>query len=201
MTRSPSTGRDSVTSDQVVEVEALLPEITLIEDDRLRVATAEIWYEAWKESAWADGPLTEVPKNTELPPERKLIQHTRSVAQMALSTAEIMRASHGLEFDRDLLVSAAILHDVCKLYETEPRADGKSSQHSEGGRLIQHGVYGAFKAWEKDLPLDLVHNIVVHTRNSKVLPKTWEALIVHYVDYLDSDSLLLDHGLKLLLTR
>jgi putative nucleotidyltransferase with HDIG domain len=190
-----------VTDDQIGEIEALLPEISLIEEDRLRIATAEIWYEAWKESVWADGPLTEVPKNTELPPERKLIQHTRSVTQLALASAEILKANYGLDFDRDLLISAAILHDVCKLYETELRADGKSSQHSAAGKLIQHGVYGAFKAWEKDLPLDLVHNIVSHTRSSKTLPKTREALIVHYVDYLDSDTLLLNHGLKLLLTR
>jgi putative nucleotidyltransferase with HDIG domain len=189
------------TSDQITEIEELLPEIKLIADDKLRIATARIWYECWKESVWADGPLAEVPKNTELPPERKLIQHTRSVTQLALSAAEILQANHGLEFDRDIVISAAILHDVCKLYENELGPDGRSAQHSRAGDLIQHGVYGAFKAWEKDLPLDLVHNIVVHTRGSKTLPKTWEALIVHYVDYLDSDSLLFNHGKKLLLTK
>ena len=195
------TARAELTSDQLAGIEGLLPEIRLIADARLRTATAEIWYEAWQESAWSGGPLTAVPKNTQLPPERKLIQHTRSVTQLALSAAEILRANHGLETDRDILVAAAILHDVCKLYENEPAPDGGAARHSRAGDLIQHGVYGAFKAWEKDLPLDLVHNIVVHTRGSRTLPQTPEALIVHYVDYLDSDSLLLHHDLKLLLTR
>jgi putative nucleotidyltransferase with HDIG domain len=191
----------TVTTEQIAEIEELIPEIKLIEDETLRTATGEIWYECWKEGIWADGPLDEVPKNTELPPERKLIQHTRSVTQLALSAAEILHANHGMDFDRDIVISAAILHDVCKLYENEWADDGESAQHSREGEMIQHGVYGAFKAWEKHLPLELVHNIVVHTRGSKTLPKTWEALIVHYVDYLDSDSLLFTHGKKLLLTK
>jgi hypothetical protein len=33
------------------------------------------------------------------------------------------------------------------------------------------------------------------------MPSTWEAIIVHYVDYLDSDALLFTHGKKLLLTK
>jgi putative nucleotidyltransferase with HDIG domain len=191
----------TVTSDEIAEIEELLPEIKLIEDKKLRIATAQIWHECWRESVWADGPLAEVPKNTELPPARKLILHTRSVTQLAFSAAEIMQANHGLDYNRDILISAAILHDVCKLYENAPGPDGEPAQHSREGELIQHGVYGAFKAWEKDLPLELVHNIVVHTRGSKTLPQTWEALIVHYVDYLDSDSLLFNHGKKLLLTK
>jgi hypothetical protein len=42
-----------------------------------------------------------------------------------------------------------------------------------------------------------VHAIVSHTRRSGVAPRTLEAVILHYVDYLDTDVLLLDCGQEL----
>lgn len=186
------------TTEELSTVSALLPEIDLIENAELRAAVAEIWFETWQDSPWQS--LADVPKNSELPAHRKLVTHTRSVTRLALASAEIIKEHHGIDFDRDTLVAAAILHDVSKLLENEPE-DGGRARKSRLGKLIQHGAFGMHKAWEKNLPLDLVHNILVHTRASRTLPATWEAILVHYVDYLDSDALLFDDGKKLLLTK
>jgi HD superfamily phosphohydrolase YqeK len=189
----------TVSAEDAKTVNELIPEIALIENEKLRTAVQDIWAESWRESEWES--LAEVPKNTELPADRKLVTHTRSVTRMCISAAENLHEFYGIEYDRDIVIAAAILHDVSKLFENELAADGVTAQHSRFGKLIQHGTYGAFKAWEKDLPMDLVHNIIVHTRGSRNQVQTWEALLVHYIDYLDSDTLLFTHGKKLLLTK
>ena len=180
------------------ELEQLLPELALINDPGLRGVVSDIWNECWHEGSWRS--IEDVPKSTQLP-ERRLVQHTRSVARISLAAAQTLREIHGIPFHRDMLVAAALLHDVSKLVENELGPDGKSSVHSSLGRLVQHGVLGAFKAWQRDLPIELVHAIITHTRSSNVRPQTWEAVIVHYVDYLDSDCLSLHHGRPLLLNR
>jgi putative nucleotidyltransferase with HDIG domain len=180
-------------------IEAILPEVFLIKDEELRRAVIEIWEETLRESNWTD--LEDVPKNAELPGTRKLAVHTRSVTQMALACATVIQERHEISFDQDKLIAAAILHDVSKLLENEPQEGNVDARKSQFGRLIQHGEFGAHKAWDKHLDIEIVHNILAHTRASRVMPSTWEAIIVHYVDYLDSDALLFTHGKKLLLTK
>jgi hypothetical protein len=62
-------------------------------------------------------------------------------------------------------------------------------------------MFGVHKAWEHGLPLDVVHAIAVHTKHSHDLPRTWEALVVHYADYVDTDGLLLAEGRKISLQK
>lgn len=170
------------------------PELREITDDQLRDAVVDIWREVLAESAW--GSIADVPKHPyKIPATRNLVDHTRSVTQMALAVAEVSERIQGIGFDRDLLIAGANLHDVSKLLEFEPSDDG--GQASVFGHLIQHGFYGAHKIFEKGLPLELAHNVIAHTTTSRYVPQTWEAVIVHYVDYLDSDGLNLAHGAPL----
>ena len=189
----------TMTKAESAKITDLLPEILLIKDAVLREAVTEIWFECWQESAWPD--LEKVPKNTELPIKRTLVTHSRSVAQLAIKSAEVIKTFHGIDFDQDALIAASLLHDVSKMYENDPSADGKASKDSPQSRLIQHGAYGAHKAWEKHLSVEIIHNILAHTRASRTIPATWEAILVHYVDYLDSDALLFDDNHPLLLGK
>lgn len=189
---------DNATRSRQEEVEAAFPELELINDVALRSKVAAIWAETLSESAWDS--LSEVPKNPEtLPSARHLVEHSRSVALQALAVAEAIQRVHGIPFKHDELVAASLLHDVSKLVEYEPAPGGAGK--SKTGKRIQHGVLGAFKAMQYGLSEDLVHNIIVHTHNSKYLPQTWEAIVVHYVDYLDSDALLFAEGKPLLLKK
>ncbi len=182
----------------IAAIDREIPELELIRDSKLRDATAQIWAETLKESEWEA--LADAPKNPEtLPLSRRLLEHTRSVALQALAVAQVVEKIHGIGFDQDELVAAALLHDVSKLLEYGPTSDGAGKTRT--GKRIQHGILGAVKAMEHGLSEDLVHNIIVHTHNSRYLPQTWEAILVHYVDYLDSDALLFAEGRPLLLKK
>ena len=184
--------RGSPSAEDDAYVRSVFPEIEQISDTELRARVIEIWIECWHESSWPQ--IEDAPKNpASLGVGRPLHAHVRAVTQEALAAAEIVEARHGIVADRDTLLAGALLHDVSKLVEYEPggvRGAGKSPR----GKLIQHAVYGAHKAWEKELPEEVVHIIVSHTRNSRVPPRTLEALIIHYVDYLDTDALLFEAG-------
>jgi len=176
------------------QVLATFPELQEIADADLRAAVVDIWREVLDESDWSS--LDEVPKHPlKLPASSTLVTHTRAVTQMSLAIAETVERVRGISYDRDQLIAAANLHDVSKLLEFEPSETGGTA--SRFGYLIQHGFYGAHKMWEKGLPLEMVHNVIAHTLTSRYVPQTWEAVIVHYADYLDSDGENLLHGIPL----
>jgi putative nucleotidyltransferase with HDIG domain len=185
---------------RIERIRSLLPEIEGIADSGLRQAVESIWEEMWSQSGWDE--LTDIPKNPDaadapqrVPDAWTLVTHTRAVAQLAVTSAEIVRTLHGIPYDNDALLAIALLHDVSKIVEYEGTKE--KSRKSRTGELIQHGVYGAFLMWERKLPEALVHGVIAHTPNSRTIPRTHEALIVRYTDFLDSDSMLLDAGHEL----
>lgn len=184
------------TADDLAYVGRVFPELGQIADAELRDEVAGIWAEVWRESAWER--IEDAPKNPNVPGQ-KLYSHIRSVTLQAVATAEIMKEIHGKDFDRDVLVAGGLLHDVSKLVEYEPKDGGAAKSHR--GKLIQHAVYAAHKGWEHGLPEEVVHILVSHTHSSAVRPITWECVVIHYVDYLDSDALLQMAGKPLLLQR
>jgi hypothetical protein len=195
MTRNSATARE-----RIEHIRTLLPEIGDISDETLRNAVEQIWDQVWVEGTWET--LEEIPKNPSAPAAKvyvenawTLITHTRTVAQLAVASADVLKSLHGLEYDRDALLALALLHDASKVIEYEGTPDSISKGML--GRRIQHGVYGAFLMWQQGLSADLVHGVISHTPSSGVLPQTHEALIVRYVDFLDTDAMLLDNGEKL----
>jgi putative nucleotidyltransferase with HDIG domain len=185
----------ATSAEDVAYVVSLLPEIELIADAELRAHVAEIWVECWRESSWER--IEDAPKNPTLSGRpRPLVEHVRAVTQEAVAAADIVEARHDVVANRDTLVAAALLHDVSKLVEYR-RDDTGGGASSSFGKLVQHAVYGAHKAIVRGLSDEIVHAIVSHTRRSGVAPRTLEAVILHYVDYLDTDVLLLDCGQEL----
>lgn len=121
-----------------------------------------------------------------------LLEHTLAVLRLCSFAAD----QHP-ELDRDLLLTAAILHDV-----------GKATSYTLGpvlgltdeGRLIDHVVQGALmvqqamdgiEGFPQDLRNRLLHAILAHhgalDRGSPVAPKTLEALALHHADWMDGD--------------
>lgn len=167
----------------------LLPEAEWIHDSWLRSAVLSIWGEAVAEGGW-DDPMR-CPKHPVDTPATPLIDHVRSVTRQAVAVADIVADQYGIAIDRDTLIAGALLHDVSKLVESEPtEAQSGQARKSKLGGLFQHGVLGAFKAWARELPPEVIHIIITHTDQSRLAPKTVEGIIVHYVDYCDSDLLL-----------
>jgi putative nucleotidyltransferase with HDIG domain len=182
--------------DDVEYLISLLPEVNEIASKELRQKVIEIWLDVWRSSDWER--IEDVPKALAASPH-KLYKHIQSVTRLALATSEIIERVHGVKFNRDLVVAGSLLHDVSKLRER--RLQDGSVRNTELGSLIQHAVYAAHLAWEKGLTDELVHIIVSHTYLSGHLPVTPEAILVRYVDYLDTDILLQQEGRPLTLGK
>jgi 3'-5' exoribonuclease len=121
-----------------------------------------------------------------------LLEHTLAVVRLCSFVAD----EHS-EMNRDLLLAAAILHDVGK---ATSYALGPVLDLTDEGRLIEHVVAGALlvqqgidhiEGFPQELRHRLLHAILAHhgslERGSPVEPKTLEALAVHHADWMDGD--------------
>jgi 3'-5' exoribonuclease len=119
-----------------------------------------------------------------------LLEHTVSCLKLAHRLAD-----HYPQVDRDLLVAGAFLHDLGKVREL---SYGGGTEYTDEGRLVGHLVMTAQwihdKARRLGVPKDLEHHVVhlVLAHHGKLeygspkAPATLEALLVHYLDELDS---------------
>ena len=119
-----------------------------------------------------------------------LLEHTMSVVGVCRLLAEYYPA-----LDRDLLLAAAILHDVGKVREL---TWDRIFDYTDAGRLLGHISLGALLVEERiraipgfpePLAQRLLHCILSHHGElewgSPKRPKTLEALVLHYAEDLD----------------
>src|SRR5262245_57851056 len=105
-------------------VRASLPEVALIADADLRERVIDAWALALSHSEFAT--IEEIPAsgNPDSPPLARGTQadHIRGVTRLALAIADTLEAQVGpLGIDRDLLLAAALCHDVGKPFEFSHR--------------------------------------------------------------------------------
>jgi 3'-5' exoribonuclease len=120
-----------------------------------------------------------------------LLEHTVTVADLCDHVSQ-----QYARVDRDLLITAALLHDVGKVAEL---TYDRSIDYSDAGKLLGHVILGVTFVTEQAGRLPefpeyklrlLLHAIVSHHGElewgSPKRPKTLEALIIHHVDNLDA---------------
>ena len=119
-----------------------------------------------------------------------LLEHMLSVAGLALRLAD-----HYPELDRQILLAAAICHDLGKIWEL---AGGLAIDYSDSGRLLGHTFLGLERLepflQNSGLPPELVrhfkHLILSHHGEHQYgapqLPQTAEAFVLHYADNIDA---------------
>ncbi len=126
-----------------------------------------------------------------------LLEHTLSMARLAVSMGQHYRAYYPGMVDPDLVIAGAIVHDMAKIDELEYR---RSFNYSTEGQLVGHIVQGAqwveSIAADLDPPLDehlktqIQHLILSHHGKKEygapVTPRTPEALLLHHIDMVDS---------------
>ena len=120
-----------------------------------------------------------------------LLEHTVSVTTLLGRICD-----HYPNLDRDLLISAGILHDIGKLEEFSYQ---RYVDYTDAGRLLGHVVLGVQLVQDKidqleefphSLALALKHLMVSHHGEYEFgapkRPKTLEAFALHYADDLDA---------------
>jgi len=119
-----------------------------------------------------------------------LLEHTLSVAGMAQRACE-----HYRDLNRDLVLAGVLLHDLGKTAELSYQ---RSFGYTDAGNLLGHitleaqwvaKAIEALPGFPEELRLQILHIVLAHHGKlefgSPVLPKTPEALLVHYLDDLD----------------
>lgn len=119
-----------------------------------------------------------------------LLEHTVSVVGLCRLLADYYPA-----VNRDVLLAAAILHDLGKVQEL---AWDRTFDYTDAGRLLGHITLGAFMVEERiraipefpaELANSLLHCILSHHGElewgSPKRPKTLEAIVLHYAENLD----------------
>jgi 3'-5' exoribonuclease len=121
-----------------------------------------------------------------------LIEHTLSVTRVC----DLLAAHYGSSLDRDLLIAAALLHDLGKIREIGARS---GFPYTDEGKLLGHIIIGmqVLADAARQLPhlaetrlLLLQHLIASHQGryewHSPREPRTLEAMLLHYADDLDA---------------
>ena len=177
-----------VSREDIVKEFPMLEDIT---DAEIRNSVVDIWGEVLETSAW-DDLLT--PRSSERDPDISLVSHTRGVTRNAICIAKNAEEEYGTVIDYNELIASCLLHDVSKLLEFEPSGDGKiGARETEIAQKYQHGFYGAYYAEKHGLSGNIVSNIISHTPFSRMLPVSYEGIILIHADAADSDI----HKLKL----
>jgi putative nucleotidyltransferase with HDIG domain len=168
-------------------VRASLPEVALIQDETLREQVVEVHARALAETGFErieDIPPTGVPES----PAMKLgtqADHYRGTATMALGLANGMRqVLEHVEIDDDVLLAAALVHDVGKAYEYEHHERWKADRPRTGSPSLRHPVYGAHLALSVGLPEAVVHCVAAHPylAEGSFVRASLETTIVQYAD-------------------
>lgn len=136
-----------------------------------------------------------------------LVEH---VAQMMRAAAALTNVYDDL--NADLVFAGVLFHDCGKLWENSYRKAGFTMPHREAGELLGHiplGIElinklwrdiceeeGALASWKdlvprtEDVRLHLLHLVAshhgTHEFGSPVLPKTPEAVLLHFIDNIDA---------------
>jgi len=124
-----------------------------------------------------------------------LLEHSLSVCRLVHTIGATYAIAYPNLLDRDLLLTAAFLHDAGK---TRELSTDRKFEYTDLGRLVGHIVLGyelvsehldALPDFPADLALHLRHLLLSHhgelDHGSPKRPKTVEAWILHCVDLLD----------------
>lgn len=126
--------------------------------------------------------------------EGGLLDHTFSVANLALMMAENFEKLYKTKVNYDYLIAGALLHDISKVFIL--KKTGKKWEFT--GSILDHADFSACELYARNFPEEVIHIVAAHGGDSGgAYPRTIEAMIVYYADVLDSSIESQIHGLPL----
>jgi putative nucleotidyltransferase with HDIG domain len=131
------------------QVREAFPELDIIESDTLREQVVEAWTLALERGGWRD--ISDIPYAWNIHDVTN-VEHVRGVTRIAQDSAEQQQEFHGADPDMDVIIAAALLHDVGKCYEyaefvdeekliePDPEYATEEIPHSLSGYALAHEV-------------------------------------------------------------
>jgi 3'-5' exoribonuclease len=174
-------------SDPAVLLAALDAAVEAVRDPHLKRLLSELFADPTTRASFGAAPAAKAIHHAVL---GGLLEHTVSVVGLCRLLADYYPA-----VNRDLLLAAAILHDLGKVREL---TWDRIFDYTDAGRLLGHITLGALMVEERiraipdfppDLANSLLHCILSHHGElewgSPKRPKTLEAIVLHYAENLD----------------
>lgn len=112
-----------------------------------------------------------------------LLVHTYSVVRVALSLCSIFEEVYGVKVNRDLVIAAAILHDIFKYYQYT-KDDKEGGYKTRDDWYLSHDYAIVAELALRRAKDELIR--VVSEVHGVVPIKTFEGLIVHLADTIDA---------------
>ena len=169
------------------QVREAFPELDDVEDDDLRERVVEAWTLGLERGGWRD--VEDIPYAWNIH-EVSNAEHVRGVARIARETAREQRAFHGADPDLDVVLAAALLHDVGKCYEYVDHVDDEvlaDPDPTYAGEEVPHSLSGYALAHEVGCPL-VVQRAIPHFIG-EVPARTLEAELVKSANSASSNAI------------
>lgn len=163
----------------------LFPRISEIRNEQMRENTiSAIQYAAelggWNDDTVMNCPMTMKWRGSDV----TLVEHVNTTATLCMASYETMQYladRHHAEFDHDIILCGALLHDIGKFTECIC-VDGVPTRGDS--RIMRHPLHGAIIASRFGLPDKVVHLIAVHSYEGDQSYMTPEADLVKRCDLL-----------------
>jgi len=172
---------------------AAFPRIRDIDAVTLKDQVCRAWLGAWQASDY-----DRIEDVSQWEPAREAlgisnVDHTNGVVDCALAIADTLKSHQSVKIDRDILIAAAVLHDLDKICLFHA-ADGRPT---ELGRRLGHVAAGVHLALAAGVPLSVVHAVAAHSPTySTIAPKTPEAVILKHADHIFTRTWMLQRDCK-----
>jgi putative nucleotidyltransferase with HDIG domain len=159
-------------------IEELFPQIGRIENKKIQDGVVRAWLLAIEKGGWDR--IDDVPFTLLAKVKTSLVQHTRTVTDMAMAIGQLRK-----DLNMDVLIAGALVHDVGKLLEYERQ--GTTIAKSRFGRLVRHPVSGYGLVLEAGLPTEIAHIVAAHSKEGESVARSPEAIVIHHCDFIDFD--------------
>jgi putative nucleotidyltransferase with HDIG domain len=176
-----------VEADEVMEV---IPEFALIEDGELRAKCLQVWAGELEKYGYSATDLASIPFTALVRDNPiSLAAHMRSLAKQCSACADLMNEDYdgAISIDKDVLIAAALMHDVGKIGGME-KVGGKFTE-SRREKLLHHSFSGVGILMSAGFPDDVVHAVALHSKDGEGRRKTAEAVLLHHLDFMNYEPL------------